>query len=98
LTGHLERSLPTLVFVHGRGQQGREPDALWQRWAVGLNNGPGRGDRRDAPAGFGQADLALAWVNVHDLRDWATLGSPLPPGGAWSRFPVGQEHLLAATC
>lgn len=29
----------TLVFVHGRGQQGREPDALRQRWAAGLNKG-----------------------------------------------------------
>ena len=29
----------TLVFVHGRGQQGREPDALRRRWAAGLNKG-----------------------------------------------------------
>ena len=29
----------TLVFVHGRGQQGREPSALRQRWAAGLNKG-----------------------------------------------------------
>jgi endonuclease G len=29
----------TLVFVHGRGQQGRQPDALRQRWAAGLNKG-----------------------------------------------------------
>jgi endonuclease G, mitochondrial len=29
----------TLIFVHGRGQQGREPDALRQRWAAGLNKG-----------------------------------------------------------
>jgi hypothetical protein len=29
----------TLVFVHGRGQQGREPDGLRQRWAAGLNKG-----------------------------------------------------------
>jgi endonuclease G len=29
----------TLAFVHGRGQQGREPDALRQRWAAGLNKG-----------------------------------------------------------
>ena len=29
----------TLVFVHGRGQQGRELDALRRRWAAGLNKG-----------------------------------------------------------
>jgi endonuclease G len=29
----------TLIFVHGRGQQGRQPDALCQRWAAGLNKG-----------------------------------------------------------
>jgi endonuclease G len=29
----------TLVFVHGRGQQGREPDGLRRRWAAGLNKG-----------------------------------------------------------
>ncbi len=29
----------TLVFVHGRGQQGREPDELRRRWAAGLNKG-----------------------------------------------------------
>jgi hypothetical protein len=29
----------TLIFVHGRGQQGREPDALRRRWAAGLNKG-----------------------------------------------------------
>jgi pimeloyl-ACP methyl ester carboxylesterase len=29
----------SLVFVHGRGQQGREPDALRRRWAAGLNKG-----------------------------------------------------------
>ena len=29
----------TLVFVHGRGQQCREPDALRRRWAAGLNKG-----------------------------------------------------------
>jgi hypothetical protein len=29
----------TLIFVHGRGQQGRQPDALRQRWAAGLNKG-----------------------------------------------------------
>lgn len=28
-----------LIFVHGRGQQGREPDALRRRWAAGLNKG-----------------------------------------------------------
>ena len=79
MTGHLERSLPTLVLVHGRGQQGHETDALRRRWAVGLNKGPGRGDRRDAPAGFGRP--TSPWVNVYDLRDWVTLGSPLPQGG-----------------
>jgi pimeloyl-ACP methyl ester carboxylesterase len=31
--------VPTLVFVHGRGQQGREPDVLRRRWAAGLNKG-----------------------------------------------------------
>jgi len=29
----------TLSFVHGRGQQGRDPDMLRQRWAAGLNKG-----------------------------------------------------------
>jgi hypothetical protein len=29
----------SLIFVHGRGQQGREPDALRRRWAAGLNKG-----------------------------------------------------------
>jgi hypothetical protein len=29
----------TLVFVHGRGQQGHEPSTLRQRWAAGLNKG-----------------------------------------------------------
>jgi hypothetical protein len=29
----------TLIFVHGRGQQGRRPDGLRQRWAAGLNKG-----------------------------------------------------------
>jgi hypothetical protein len=29
----------TLIFIHGRGQQGRQPDALRQRWAAGLNKG-----------------------------------------------------------
>jgi endonuclease G len=33
------RSTRSLVFVHGRGQQGREPDALRRRWAAGLNKG-----------------------------------------------------------
>jgi hypothetical protein len=39
LTGHLERAVPTLIFVHGRGQQGHEPDVLRRRWAAGLNKG-----------------------------------------------------------
>jgi hypothetical protein len=29
----------TLSFVHGRGQQGRDPDTLRQRWAAALNKG-----------------------------------------------------------
>ena len=29
----------TLIFIHGRGQQGRQPDALRRRWAAGLNKG-----------------------------------------------------------
>jgi endonuclease G, mitochondrial len=29
----------TLIFIHGRGQQGRKPNALRQRWAAGLNKG-----------------------------------------------------------
>ena len=28
-----------LVFVHGRNQQGRDPDQLRRRWAAGLNKG-----------------------------------------------------------
>jgi len=28
-----------LIFVHGRGQQGREPDALRRRWVAGLSKG-----------------------------------------------------------
>ncbi|HKE98831.1 MAG TPA: hypothetical protein VKG45_07870 [Actinomycetes bacterium] len=31
--------MPSLIFVHGRNQQGREPDALRRRWAAGLNKG-----------------------------------------------------------
>src|SRR3954453_21021714 len=29
----------TLSFVHGRGQQGRDPDMLRRRWAAALNKG-----------------------------------------------------------
>src|SRR3954462_4044053 len=29
----------TLTFVHGRGQQGRDPDMVRQRWAAALNKG-----------------------------------------------------------
>lgn len=31
--------MPTLVFVHGRSQQGRDPDQLRAKWAAGLNSG-----------------------------------------------------------
>jgi hypothetical protein len=34
-----ETPMRTLVFVHGRNQQGRSPDELRRRWASGLNEG-----------------------------------------------------------
>ncbi|MFF5143768.1 trypsin-like serine peptidase [Streptomyces sp. NPDC013157] len=34
-----------MVFLHGRGQQGKDPEALRREWAAGLNNGLTRAGR-----------------------------------------------------
>ena len=62
-----------LVFVHGRGQQGREADALRRRWAAGLNKGLTAAGR--APLGTGEIDAIefpfygdVLWAEVVQAR------------------------------
>jgi hypothetical protein len=62
-----------LVFVHGRGQQGREADALRRRWAAGLNKGLTAAGRD--PLGTGEIDAIefpfygdVLWAEVVQAR------------------------------
>jgi endonuclease G, mitochondrial len=62
-----------LVFVHGRGQQGREADALRRCWAAGLNKGLTAAGR--APLGKGEIDAIefpfygdVLWAEVVQAR------------------------------
>lgn len=62
-----------LVFVHGRGQQGREADALRRRWAAGLNKGLTAAGRD--PLGTGEIDAIefpffgdVLWAEVIQAR------------------------------
>ncbi|WP_439677484.1 trypsin-like peptidase domain-containing protein [Embleya sp. MST-111070] len=60
-----------LVFVHGRSQQGRDPDELRRGWAAGLNSGL-------TLAGLATVDPADVWFPYYGDRLVQVMESALP--------------------
>jgi endonuclease G len=76
---------PHLVFLHGRGQQGRDPVALRSRWAGGLARGL-------AGAGLAPVDVADVWFPFYGDAHAGAIG-----GGARDGRERITVHPLAPT-
>jgi endonuclease G, mitochondrial len=85
-----------LLFLHGRGQEGKDPEALRAKWAAGL-------DRGLLLAGLPAVEPADAWFPFYgdalaaalEVRESLPLGDTAPTAGAAAALAPREEPALA---